>query len=291
MTMFHCPMTFAFRMLLGLALLLGLGLPAVCGEEPAAAKRLTNEELKSICENLGFEPKTDTADGKINLLYMEWKQGTFQFVVYASIAPNGNDLIVQAPLKTLPAQEDAYGKELTKVLAKGFLLTPSHFVVDETRQLRLIRFVPNENLTPAKVRKCFADFTEQVRSSEEVWRCDRWEVKPTVVAKPVVPELEGAWKVGAINGSDVAARSIQLTFAGSTITFAEKGAAASPIAIRLGEGEGTIDMVHAADKIEKGRFVREGSSLKFAFAAPGGERPADFAAKTGVTVVELELVK
>jgi len=273
--------------------------PAAPAAATAAPKKLTNEELKTIVENLGYEPEADMKDGKINLLILQFKQGTFQFVLYVSVSNDGNDIIVQAPLKNLPEKEDAYGKELVAMMAKGFSMTPSHFVVDDSRKLRLLRFVPNQDLTPAKVRKSIGDFTDQVRTTEDLWRCDRWEAKsasPTVVAKPVIPQLEGVWKIAGISAAGVAqtkemldARKLQMTIGGDKLNFSENGAAAAPITIRLGEGAGTLDFVHAADRIEKGLFSRDGNKAKLAFAAPGGERPTDYSPKSGVTVVELEL--
>jgi uncharacterized protein (TIGR03067 family) len=277
-----------------------LGSLVATGQEPAPAatagpKVLKIEELKTIVENLGYEPEADLLDGKINLLYVQWKQGTFQFVLYLSISADGNDMIVQSPLKRLPQEEDAYGKELATILSKGYYLTPSHFVADDTRMLRLIRFVPNRDLTPAKVRKALADFTDQVRNSESVWRCDRWEVKPTALAKPIISPLDGTWRVISLNANGTAAaraevegQKITLTIQNGKLTYAHNGNPAAPMAFRVDEKEQTFDIVHPENKVEKGRYVREGKILRLAFGSPDAERPADFTGKAGVTVVELE---
>lgn len=292
----------------GALLLSATGVPAARAQEaapaaPAAAapavKKFTNEELKTVLENLGYEPEADLNGDKINLLILQWKQGTFQFIVYISVSGDGENLIVQAPLKSLPADDAAYGKELSGILAKGFVLTPSHFVVDDSRMLRLIRFVPNQGLTPAKIRKSLSEFTDQVRNSESVWRCDRWEAKSTIVAKPVVvaPQLEGNWKITTLSSGGVAhtkesldARQVSLTIAGDKLIFSENGAAAPSITIRAGDTDTGLDIVHAADKIEKALFSRDGNKARFAFAPTGAERPTDFTGKPGVTVVEMELV-
>lgn len=297
---------------LGSAMIIhGAGERAVCAQEvttppappvaPATAarpKRLTNEELKTITENLGYEPEADMKGDKINLIYLQWKQGTFQFHLYLSVSDDGDNLIVQSPLRGLPADESAYGKELSGVLAKTFLLTPSHFVVDETRWLRLIRFVPAQGLTPAKLRKVIAEFTDQVRNSESIWRCDRWEPKATIVAKPVavIPQLEGNWKITLVNASGedskqlLETRKVSISIVGDQITFFQDGAANVTGRFRAGDREGTFDIIHAADRIEKSQYVRQGNKVKFAFSTPGTDRPTDFTCREGVTVIEGELV-
>lgn len=152
----------------------------------ASAKRLANEDLKALTENLGFEPTVQLEGDKISYIRCEWIDNNFRYVVYLSIPGNGNNLIVQFPLHQLPTDEGAYGKEMSALLSKAFALSPSYFALDDNRRLQMIRYVPNHELTPAKIRRVLSEMTEQVRNSSSVWSCDTWEPKATLVARPAI---------------------------------------------------------------------------------------------------------
>jgi hypothetical protein len=126
---------------------------------------LTNDSLKAMLDNMGYEPK---ALSKGYLLAI--KQDTWTFNMQLVLSADGTKLGMNANLGLVDVDNVA-AKDWLNLLESNGDIDPSAFYVDrDQKKLYLHRVLDNHEITPAFLRSQIESFTANIKNTEGLWK-------------------------------------------------------------------------------------------------------------------------
>ena len=153
------------------ALVVALGLSSAKADEQPAGKStvLTNESLKEMLVNLGFEPQEVKSTAGDPMYLVTLKRDNWTLAVYVSISPSKTKIWMSAPVADLPQADKVSATALEKLLALNDNLGPTHFCL-KGRRLYLCVSLDNVDVAPKQLRTEIDGVLATVRSTHESWK-------------------------------------------------------------------------------------------------------------------------
>jgi hypothetical protein len=160
---------------------------AESAEKPKAAepKRLTDESLLAMLENMGYEPKIEkTASG--NIYSITVTRGTWSYIFDVSLSPSKTKLWFSGWLSVLPEGKAVPSEKLLALLEASWTHGPAHFRYHPPfRQLNLGLCIDNRDITPTQLREQIEGFMDTMKKTELLWNVKKWDEKQNVtIGKP-----------------------------------------------------------------------------------------------------------
>lgn len=129
-------------------------------------EELTNDTLKTMLSNMGYEPKPLS---KGYLLAI--KQDTWTLNMQVVLSGDGRKLGLNANLGKVEDPSTVAADQWLKLLISNGDIDPSAFYFDkDQKKLYLHRSFDNRAMTPAWLRKEIENFAGNIRSTEALWK-------------------------------------------------------------------------------------------------------------------------
>jgi hypothetical protein len=161
---------------MALALVVGLGaLSAAAGradEKPAPKAevgKLTNDQLREMLDDLGYEPQTIELKNGGKRYRVKLNRDGWNFSFDAELSTDRTVVWLSARLSRLPAAGQVRAEPLEKLLAMNTDLCPMHFLVKSDRQLALDLPLEVIDLTPAELRTRIDGLLSTVKRTYPTW--------------------------------------------------------------------------------------------------------------------------
>ena len=158
--------------------------PAVGGQT------LTDESLKMLLDNLGYEPEVIKSTGGNPMYRLKLTRDGWEFMFYVSLSSDRTVLWMSAPLMTLPEASKIPAERLEKLLAKNFDIGPAHFCIHGNRQLFLEKPIANRGLNASTLRIELDSFTSTIKETGPLWDLKTWTVAAPVDTARVPAKTE-----------------------------------------------------------------------------------------------------
>jgi hypothetical protein len=140
--------------------------PEPVKQSEVAGQVLTDDSLKSMLDNMGYEPKKLT---KGYLLVI--KQDTWTLNMQLVISPDGRKLGLNANLGKVDDLATVPASQWIDLLVSNGDIDPSFFYVDkEQKKLYLHRSFDNRAVAPAILRKELDNFATNIRQTNALWK-------------------------------------------------------------------------------------------------------------------------
>ncbi|MDB5308048.1 MAG: hypothetical protein JWO38_2250 [Gemmataceae bacterium] len=263
--------------------------------DPPTPTRLTNDGLVKMLTKLGYETR---ALGKTSTEVIVDRPG-WQSVISAHLSTDGTRIWLDAWFVTVTRPEDVPAATWKKILARNEDVSPAVFSLNpKSKRLFLSLAVPNEDVTPAALRKEVEYLDTQIEKTQDVWKLANFVPPMTAEGRKRLDPLAGTWTVtefvdeGKPLDSEEAA-GFKLTVDGERFRFV-KG---EKTTIRSGQlvtgtagGKPTLDRYTTGGSV-RGIFKLDDDTLTWCFSA--GDRPTRFAGdeKTRTTLLVLKRAK
>jgi len=131
-----------------------------------AGQTLTEDTLKSVLDNMGYEPR------KLSKGYLlAIKQDTWTINMQVVLSPDGRKVGLNSNLGSVPDPATVQADQWMSLLIANGDIDPSAFYFDKTqKKLYLHRSFDNRAITPANLRKEIENFAGNVKQTENLWK-------------------------------------------------------------------------------------------------------------------------
>ena len=183
---------YSFKILVGMALAAAIGLVSFSTAQqptptptPVQAKDtgvLTEESLKEMLTNLGFEPNgLKGTDGR-TLFYIKVTRANTTYTPYVCISPSKTKIWAQTSLGDLTA-EDPAARSL-KFLELNLSTGPSHFVyIPKDKTVYMFSPMDNRGVTPKILKDHIDGMVDNCEKTKEHWQAAAPAPKAEQVSK------------------------------------------------------------------------------------------------------------
>jgi hypothetical protein len=151
----------------------------------AEPKRLTDESLLAMLENMGYEPKVEKTSAG-NIYSITVTRGTWSYIFDVSLSPSKTKLWFSGWLSVLPEGKAVPSEKLLALLEASWTHGPAHFRYHPPfRQLNLGLCLDNRDITPTQLREQIEGFMDTMKKTELLWNVKKWDEKQNVtIGKP-----------------------------------------------------------------------------------------------------------
>ncbi|MCW3098858.1 MAG: hypothetical protein JWL77_4476 [Chthonomonadaceae bacterium] len=135
-------------------------------QSETAGQPLTDDTLKAMLDNMGYEPK------KLSKGYLlAIKQDTWTLNMQLVISPDGRKMGLNANLGKVDDLATVSASQWMDLLVSNGDIDPSAFYFDkEQKKLYLHRSFDNRAVTPPILRKELDNFAANIRQTEPLWK-------------------------------------------------------------------------------------------------------------------------
>jgi hypothetical protein len=137
------------------------------------AGRLTNDKLKEMLVNLGYNPQERKSTTGNPMFHVEMTRDGWDYRFYVSLSGDGTQLWLTSYLGDLPDARDIPVERLEKLLAATNDVGPCHFSL-KGRKIYLNRAIENQNVTPGQLRGVVDEFNDRIKETKDVWNVANW---------------------------------------------------------------------------------------------------------------------
>lgn len=266
---------------------------------PSDSGVLTHESLKERLVGLGYEPAVQESTTGTPIYTLDFQQGNFRYIINVALSSDGKLLFLDAPLKIFQDPTTVPSERLLRLFEENTAISPMAFRYDKVyKQLYLTHAIANEGFTPTRLRKVIGDLMQTTSNTQPLWNPSHWkspEAAESAAAVQVDPAsdlglMQGKWSVtsAVVQGKEVPAENLkqfEVAIVGQKLTLMNVD---FQIELDPASSPKTIDNVLiGAGTREVGIYELSGDSLTLSMAVVGHDRPADFAAGEGVTLIRL----
>jgi hypothetical protein len=147
-------------------------------KEGTDSQALTDESLKTMLSNMGYEPEEIKATDGSKIYRVTIEKDDWKFVVNFSISPDKSYVWQVALLKTIPDPDKVPAAPLLKMLSENDEIGPVFFSYSpNTKRFYLNAGLENRGVTPARFRKELDRLTGHIKRTAALWDPARWETK------------------------------------------------------------------------------------------------------------------
>lgn len=132
-------------------------------------KGLSHEDLGTMLEDLGYEPKTIKMNDGGKRYLVKMSRDTWNFNIAVELSPNRSFVWLSGNLGKLPEGDNLKRDLLLKLLESNHENSPRHFLVKSNRQLSLEQPITVAHMTPADLSSQIDTFVEQIKGTHSIW--------------------------------------------------------------------------------------------------------------------------
>ncbi len=148
------------------ALSFALCAKAVPAQEKAKENRLSLTEMKTMFENMGYEPK-ELSPTSFEVKIESNNQTNH---VVMTLSPDGSNVWFNAYLVEVKNPEQVPAKAWLNLLEESQRVGPSHFVYyGDIKRIYLVRPMANIDITPVRMRATLNQFVQTIRDTRPIW--------------------------------------------------------------------------------------------------------------------------
>jgi len=146
---------------------------------PATAGTLTVDGMKTMLENMGYEPKLAEYASGSKYIVCPITRGTWTFGFSIDLGPDGSMWWFSMYLGEVKEPEKATPAALLKVIESELAIWPSFFVYSSgVKGIFMYRPLRNADLKPAVLRTNLETMMGNVESTAAVWDTSKWSGSP-----------------------------------------------------------------------------------------------------------------
>ena len=149
-------------------------------QEKANSNRLNLPELKKMVDGMGYETKMNGEKS------FEFRVRVDNLTAYVAmnLSPDGSNIWFESDLVPIKEPEKAPAKAWFDLMSENNKIGPSHFAYCQTAKcLFLYRPMPNQDMTPARIREQLDLFTRTIRDTSRLWDRTNFQQTAAVAAK------------------------------------------------------------------------------------------------------------
>ncbi len=198
-----------------LLLLAGSFYPSTLEAQTVAEKRISQNELVQMLDNIGLDPKK-TSDYWANI---KWHGEKLDFTISCGVKENGDYIYLESYLRAIENPDAVSAQAWRKILATNDNIGRCTFSFDEkNKKLYLSLKIANNNMNASKLRNEVTTLAKHVESTQNIWYNDHLQTAnkvsfltspspfrmPTPISNEKVFSLEGKWfmTAGIQNGME-----------------------------------------------------------------------------------------
>lgn len=250
--------------------------------------KLTADAMKATLDDMGFGPKV------LDKGIFEFKVARNDYQVYTrvSVSTDGRYIYVstrKGPLERPAEMPARFWKRLLIQNDDISSTSTTWSYHQESRYFQLAHYLPNRQVTPAKLRKAINGFHDLVKKNEDIWSMKEPGLSPIVDSPTDAKErarVQGRWQVFESTSSGKKSTEAQLDeqFKGKKIEFVfeKQGGSlrygdARPFVSRMGPEVGQMAIyIDEEKKRLSARYKVEKDTLTLCLELDGLEYPATF---------------
>jgi len=155
----------ALPLIVLLVLLVGIGSMTRAADAPKDGG-LTDDGLKTMLDNMGFEPKALSKGYLIAVKRDDWT-----FNIQLVLSGDGTKLGFNSNLGAVEDPDSITAKQWRALLVANSDIDPSSFYFDEKqKKLYIHRALDNRAITPDFLRKQIDSFVGNIKSTSDLWK-------------------------------------------------------------------------------------------------------------------------
>ena len=153
--------------------------PAKAQNKPAAGA-MTEEGLKTMLENLGYEPKEAPLSGNRMGYWITVKFKGQNASLFMQLSPSGANVWSTFDVAELKPEHKDNGARLTKLLQLNQKYGPCHFYIrPDGNMISLTRALFNKNVTAKDLRENIDDLISTATLTVDDWNTNTWTATTT----------------------------------------------------------------------------------------------------------------
>lgn len=169
--------------LLAVAAILSIGTApaprrAEADEKAAAPAALTDDSLRKMLTDMGFEFTDNKSAGGTPFFQLTITRNDWSLSPYVNLSPDKSALWIYVFLQKIPAENKNLSAHLRALLEANSSAQVFFNVYKDSGFIGLNRSVPNRGITPVVFRKTIDQFDEYARQTVDLWATGRWSDKP-----------------------------------------------------------------------------------------------------------------
>jgi hypothetical protein len=150
---------------------------------PGGTATASVEGIKTMLENMGYEPKVGDYTSGAKFVFLSIKRGTWTFAITFDLGGDKTVIWLNAFLGSIAEPAKVNPEALLKLIEVDNAIWPSYFVYfSGPKGLYMYRPVKAAELKPAVLRKALDDFMDSVETTGPLWDQSKW-----VDAAPAAP--------------------------------------------------------------------------------------------------------
>jgi hypothetical protein len=154
--------------------------------KPSTPGVLTEKSLRTLLDNMGYEPKS--LGGGWYEITLE-REGGWTLYLTLRVSPDQKEVFLTAKLSPLDPRK-APADRLLKLLRENDYINPAAFVYNDSQKfLYLVQRLPNRDLTAKVLRSRIDNFGDILQRTASLWDTSKWQGAEVVV--PETPDGDG----------------------------------------------------------------------------------------------------
>jgi len=135
-------------------------------DKSLAVSALTDESLKQMLDNMGFEPKKVGSGYQIAI-----KRDTWTFYIHLILSEDKSKVGMNANLGVVENPDTVTAEQWKALLISNGNIDPSFFFFDkDSKKLYLHRVLDNRSITPSFFRQQIENFCSNIKDTGELWK-------------------------------------------------------------------------------------------------------------------------